>query len=212
MKAHPSIEQIWPSPELRIFLGQAHAVIPLLENVKLRRNACLAESGVEADAVLDRHYGITGGVEQETGWRVAGHLPFITELLHLRWVRVGAKQVAARSGMRDLRLHAKHAVSQHGEVGAIADAIDRICSVGKADIEVRGDCGREVAPGGESPNTDTVGADAEFRCAGADVPHGTLAIKDRGGIVISRSDAVMEHESGDSAIVKPACDLSALVV
>src|SRR4029077_11934772 len=114
--------------------------------------------------------------------------------------------------MCDLRLHAEYAVSQHGEVWSIADALDRICSVRKADIEVRGDCGREVAPGGESPNTDTVGADGEFRCTRADVAHGALAIKDRCGIVISRSDAVMEHKGSDSAIVEPASDLSTLVV
>ena len=212
MKTQPSIEQVWPSPELWILLSQADSVIALLENVKLRRNASLTESGVEADAVLDRHHGITPGVEQETGWRVAGHLLLITELLHLCRVRVGAKQVAARSGMGDLRFHTEYAIRQHGEVGTIAYAIDRIPSVGMADIEVRGDCGCEMASSGKAPNADAVGADAEFRRMGTDIAQGTFAIKNRCGIVVSRSDAVMEHKGSDTAIVEPTCYLSALVV
>src|SRR6266436_1990483 len=106
--------------------------------------------------------------------------------------------------MRDLRLHAEDAVSQHRKVGTIADSVDRISRFCLAAVEVGCDRGSEVASSGKPPNANAVRMDAEFRRVRTDIAHGALAIENRRGIVVPGSNSVMQHKSSNCTIIEPA--------
>src|SRR5271170_199958 len=110
--------------------------------------------------------------------------------------------------MRNLAVHTEDAIGQHGKVRTVADAVDGICGVWLTMIEVSCNRGREVASCGESPDTDAIRIDAQFRRVRPNVTHGSLAIEDWRRVVVSRSHTIVEHKSCDRTIIQPPGDLS----
>src|ERR1017187_1660609 len=90
-------------------------------DVQFRGHARLAQRRIEHHAVLHRHGGVRGGVEQEGGRGLRRHLGFIRQARHQFGIGILAQQIAPRALMRELA-EGNHRIAQHQKVRTAAAA------------------------------------------------------------------------------------------
>ena len=113
--------------------------------------------------------------------------------------------------MRELS-HRDHGIDQNHQVGPGTDSFDRIGSVGLAELEVRADCRRDVTAGGESKDADTLRIDVPFTRPRTHCANRARRILQRGRMMVSRSEPILEHERSNAQLIKPFRDWLPFVI
>src|SRR5690349_15120960 len=104
-------------------------------------------------AVLGRHHLVVERMSEEDRRRFRGDLFLVREKFdQIRGWRI-AKQISPRAAMRFLA-HRNDGVNEYCEIRTRANALERICGVRLAAVEMGSGGGSEVAAGGEADDAD----------------------------------------------------------
>ncbi|MNV41522.1 hypothetical protein D3C71_1331620 [compost metagenome] len=152
-------------------------------------------------AVVDRDHVVVLRMHQEGRRRIGADLILHGKLLLQRRIRMRPEQTGTRAGMR-MRAHVDHRVDQQRDIRPRAERIDGVAMrIGRC-IEAVAQPRGNVPAGREPHHSDALRIDLPSRGIGADHPHRTLRIGQRGlPIAATGRQPVAQHEQGRAALI-----------
>ena len=105
-----------------------------------------------------------------------------------------------------------HRVTENHEVRTRTDAIDRVGRTGVAGIEMSACSRRQMSTRGKSPDPDFLRSDPILRGMIARITNRTLRVAQFDGMVIPRTQAILEDERNHATSGEPLSHLFAFMV
>ena len=183
--------------------AEAHAVAAFFIDVQVEAHAGFAQRGGKLEGVFHLHGTVLPRVPDEAFRRLFRDLLFIREQLDEFRRGVVAKEVSPRAAV-GVRPHRDDGVAQDAEVGARAEALDRVGGFGLARVEMREQRGGEMPACAGSHDAHALWVDLPLVGLGPREAEGARGVVEHRGMPVAfRAEAGFQNDADDAVFREP---------